>query len=364
MSEPRTPLPFPPLSGFDAILDARTPSEFAEDRIPGAVNVPALTNEERAEVGRMHQQDAFSARRRGAGLLAVNIARHLEERLADFPKSWRPLVYCWRGGQRSGAMAEVMRRVGWRAERLEGGYKRYRGWVMEELSSRPGMFSFAMIAGRTGTGKTRLLHALREAGAQVLDLEGLANHRGSVFGGMGAQPSQRMFESRLLEALCGLDPGRAVFAEAESRKIGDIHIPCGMLRAMRSAPAVLLEAELGDRAGWIAAEYEMFSRDAGEFERALTRLEKYAGAGKLRVWRDLWGRGDFSGLAADMLESFYDVGYGKSLAANYPLAAQAPPVRLNPRDAESVKSAAAEFMGRFGGRQTGGNYPPADGKPL
>ena len=170
--------------------------------------------------------------------------------------------------------------MGWRAERLEGGYKRYRGWVMENCRRVRGMFSFAMIAGRTGTGKTRLLHALREAGAQVLDLEGLANHRGSVFGGMGAQPSQRMFESRLLEALCGLDPGRAVFAEAESRKIGDIHIPCGMLRAMRSAPAVLLEAELGDRAGWIAAEYEMFSRDAGEFERALTRLEKYAGAGE------------------------------------------------------------------------------------
>ena len=349
MSDVHSILPFPPLSGFDAALDARSPAEFAEDCIPGAINLPALSDAERAEVGKMHREDAFSARRRGAGLLAMNIARHLEERLSDYPKSWRPLVYCWRGGQRSGAMAEVLRRVGWRAERLEGGYKRYRGWVMEELSSCPGRFSFAMIAGRTGTGKTRVLRALGEMGAQVLDLEGLANHRGSVFGGVGAQPSQRMFESRLLSALCGLDSERTVFAEAESRKIGEIHLPSGMLRAMRSSPAVLLEAALGERAGWIASEYAEFSREGALFEGALLRLEKYADAGKLRRWRDLWGRGDYSDLAADMLESFYDVGYGKSLSANYPLAAESPPVRVNPLDAESVRSAAAELMGRFGG---------------
>ena len=347
-SAPFSVLPFPPLSGFDAALDARAPAEFAEDRIPGAMNVPALSDAERAEVGRMHKRDAFAARRRGAGMLAMNAARHLEERLAAFPKSWRPLVYCWRGGQRSGALAEIMRRVGWPAERLEGGYKRYRQWAMAELAARPARLRLAMLAGKTGTGKTRLLHALRDRGAQILDLEELANHRGSVFGGLGAQPSQRMFESRLLAALCGLDESRIVFAEAESRKIGEIHMPTGMLRAMRGAPAARVEAELENRAAWIAAEYEMFSRDDAEFERALSALERFAGAKKIREWREIHGRGNFAELAADMLESFYDVGYGKSLAANYPKAAESSAARMNPLDAESVKAAAAELARRFG----------------
>ena len=340
-------VPFPPLAGFDAALDARTPDEFAEDRIPGAVNLPALSNAERAEVGKLHQQDAFAARRRGAGMLAINAARHLEERLAEHPKSWRPLVYCWRGGQRSGALAEILRRVGWSAERLEGGYKRYRNWVMQELTSRPGRMSLVMLAGKTGTGKTRLLRALQECGAQILDLEGLANHRGSVFGGAGEQPSQRMFESNLLAALCALDPNRVAFAEAESRKIGDIHLPAGMLRAMRGAPAVLLEADLSERAQWIASEYESFSRDDHAFEGALAKLEKYAGAKKLREWRDLRARGDFAALAADMLESFYDKGYGKSLAANYPSALRAAPARVRPACPESARQTAAELIARF-----------------
>lgn len=352
-SESRLLVPFPPLSGFDAALDARTPDEFAEDRVPGAVNLPALSNAERAEIGRLHRRDAFAARRRGAGMLAMNAARHLEERLAAHPKSWRPLVYCWRGGQRSGALAEILRRVGWPAEQLEGGYKRYRSWVMEELKSRPARMSLAMIAGKTGTGKTRLLHALRECGAQILDLEGLANHRGSVFGGMrggSGQPSQRMFESNLLAALCGLDENRVVFAEAESRKIGGIHLPAGMLRAMRGAPAVLLESDLPERAQWIAREYESFSRDDGAFEDALTKLEKYAGAKKLREWRELRKRGDFIALAADMLESFYDKGYGKSLAANYPSALRGVPARMNPNDSESARETARELMTRFSGQ--------------
>ena len=347
MPDPFPLLPFPPLSGFDAALDARTPDEFAEDRIPGAINLPALSNEERAEIGRAHRSDPFTARRRGAGLLAMNVARHLEKQLAGHPKSWRPLVYCWRGGQRSGAMTEVLRRVGWKAEQLEGGYKRYRGWVMQELRETPGRLSLAMIAGKTGTGKTRLLQTLRESGAQVLDLEALANHRGSVFGGMGAQPSQRMFESRLLAALCGLDPRRVVFAEAESRKIGGIHIPPGMLQAMRGAPAVLLESDLENRAEWIASEYGMFSRDAAAFERALSPLEKYAGARKVGEWKAAHRRGDFSALAADMLKSFYDVGYGKSLAANYPAATKSAPAQMNPLDPKSVRQTAETLIARF-----------------
>ena len=348
MSPPPAFPPFPPLAGCDAVVDARTPEEFADDHIPGAVNLPALSGKQRAEVGLAHKTDPFSARRRGAGMLAANLAEHLEKHLAEFPKSWKPLVYCWRGGQRSGAMVEVMRRVGWRAEQLDGGYKRYRQWVLAELKTRPATLRLVAVAGKTGTGKTVLLSALRNIGAQVADLEALANHRGSVFGGMGKQPSQRMFESRLLAALCAPDPARPVFVEAESRKIGGLHLPSALLSAMRSAPAVRVESDLSDRAAHIAAEYEMFSRDDESFERALSSLEKYAGANKLGEWRAFRARGLFAALAADMLESFYDVGYGKSLSANYPSALRADPVRMNPRDAESVANAAKEIAGKFG----------------
>jgi tRNA 2-selenouridine synthase len=216
------------LTSFDDLIDARSPSEYHEDHLPGAISLPVLDDEERARVGTLYKQDSpFAARRLGAALVSRNIARHLETALAGKPRAWRPLVYCWRGGKRSGALAHVLREVGWAARTLEGGYRAYRRWVVAELAAQPARFAYRVVHGATGSGKSRLLRALARAGAQVLDLEALAAHRGSVLGGLPGepQPSQKRFESRLYAALAALDPGRPVYVEGESRKIGQLQVP-------------------------------------------------------------------------------------------------------------------------------------------
>src|SRR6185503_8955373 len=211
------------LENCDAIIDTRSPAEFSEDHIPGAMSCPVLDNEERARVGTIYKQvSPFDAKKIGAALVARNIARHVEDSFKEKPKAWKPLVYCWRGGKRSGAMAHVLREVGWEARTLEGGYKAYRRYVVDSLAALPARFTFRVIHGVTGSGKSRMLRALQAAGAQVLDLEGLAAHRGSVLGGLPerAQPSQKWFESLLLKELQSLSASRPVFVEGESKKIG------------------------------------------------------------------------------------------------------------------------------------------------
>src|SRR3954462_251566 len=229
---------------FDAIIDARTPAEYALDHIPGAVSAPVLDDAERVEVGTLYKQvSAFEAKKRGAALVARNVSRHIESLFKGNAKRWKPLVYCWRGGKRSGAMAHILREVGWDAATLEGGYRSYRRWVVGQLERLPGRLDFRVIHGPTGSGKSRLLAALEKAGAQALDLEGLAAHRGSVLGTLPdrPQPSQKWFESQLLQALADLDPGRPVFVEGESRKIGEVQVPSALIERMRASPCIALD---------------------------------------------------------------------------------------------------------------------------
>jgi tRNA 2-selenouridine synthase len=213
---------------FDAIIDARSPAEYAEDHIPGAISAPVLDDAERAQVGTLYKQvSPFDAKKLGAALVAKNVSQHIEQRFKDNPKTWHPLVYCWRGGKRSGAMAHILREIGWNADTLEGGYKAYRRWVVQQLETLPERFELRVIHGPTGSGKSRLLHALRRAGAQVLDLEDLAAHRGSVLGNLPdrPQPSQKMFESLLLKVLSALEEAKPVYVEGESKKIGELQVP-------------------------------------------------------------------------------------------------------------------------------------------
>lgn len=189
---------------FDAVIDVRSPAEFADDHIPGAINLPVLNDDERARVGTIYKQESpFAARKVGAALVSRNIARHLDEHFADKPKEYRPLVYCWRGGQRSGSFAIILSQIGFRATVLGGGYKTYRGQVMDGLREVSGRFEFRVLAGRTGSGKTRVLREMAALGGQVLDLEELAVHRGSLLGSEPGcpQPPQRLFESLLYQRL-------------------------------------------------------------------------------------------------------------------------------------------------------------------
>jgi tRNA 2-selenouridine synthase len=230
------------LAGFDAVIDVRSPAEFADDHAPGAINLPVLSNDERTVVGTIYvQQSRFTARRLGAAIIARNVAAHLEGPLADKPGSFRPLVYCWRGGQRSHAMATILSEVGWRTTVLDGGYRTWRRHVTARLYDGALGLRFVVIDGQTGTGKTEVLARLAAAGAQVLDLEDIAAHRGSLFGALPGrpQPSQKLFESELLAQIDGFDPDRPVFVEAESSKVGERMIPPALWSRMALAPRSL-----------------------------------------------------------------------------------------------------------------------------
>ena len=226
-----------PQGGFDTVIDVRSPAEFADDHLPGAVNWPVLSDEERHVVGTLYVQTSpLAARKLGAALVSRNIASTLESHVQDKPREWRPLVYCWRGGQRSGSLALVLAQIGFRTSQLQGGYKAFRARVRDDLALQPGQFAYRVLCGRTGSGKTRLLRALREAGAQVLDLEGLACHRGSILGAMPGQPqpSQKRFDTLVWQALAGFDPARPVFVESESAKIGSLRVPETLLDEMHA----------------------------------------------------------------------------------------------------------------------------------
>jgi tRNA 2-selenouridine synthase len=217
--------------GHDCVIDVRSPAEFDDDHLPGAINLPVLDNAEHALVGTIYkQQSAFAARKVGAALVARNAARHIEGALAHHDKSWRPLVYCWRGGQRSGAFATILSNIGWRVGVVEGGYKTWRRLVTQVLDT-PVVHRLLLLDGNTGTAKTAVLGRLASCGAQVVDLESLAHHRGSLFGHHAlAQPSQRSFESSVARALSSADMSRVLFLEAESARIGVLHLP-GRLRS-------------------------------------------------------------------------------------------------------------------------------------
>jgi tRNA 2-selenouridine synthase len=303
------------LAVFDAIIDVRSPSEFAEDHLPGAISLPVLDDAERAQVGTIYVQDSrFRARRIGAALVARNVARHLETALADKPGDFKPLVYCWRGGQRSGAMATILAQVGWRTAVLAGGYKTYRRQVKTRLYDDEPALRLLLLEGRTGSGKTEILGRLAARGVQVLDLEGLAGHRGSVFGGHAGrpQPSQKMFESRLLAALDALDLSRPVVAEAEASKVGDRMVPPAVWKAMAIAPRIQISAPLGERARYICGHYKDVVADRAAFEAALARLPVYPGRKALAAWRALADAGDLEALASDLIANHYDPAYDRS----------------------------------------------------
>ncbi|HQN50649.1 MAG TPA: tRNA 2-selenouridine(34) synthase MnmH [Phenylobacterium sp.] len=303
------------LSKYDAILDVRSPGEFDEDHIPGAENLPVLDNAERAEVGTIYVQESrFLARRIGAAHVARNIARHLETALTDRPASFRPLIYCWRGGQRSNAMATILSQVGWPVTLLTGGYKTYRRRVTARLYDESQDLNLILLDGHTGVAKTEILHRLAARGVQTLDLEGLAAHRGSLFGAIAGrpQPSQKLFESRLLQALDRLDPSRPIVVEAESSKIGDRMTPPLLWRAMQAAPRIEISAGREARASYLVSAYRDVIENPAEMEAAFARLPTYPGRKRLEDWRALAAEGAFEDLAVALMELHYDPAYDRS----------------------------------------------------
>lgn len=332
------------LAGFDAIIDVRSPREFAEDHLPGAINCPVLDDDERALIGTLHNvESAFAARRRGAVLVARNIARHLEERFAAQPKGWRPLVYCWRGGQRSAAMVQVLTAVGWPARQLEGGYRAFRRQVIADLEVWPAEFALRVICGPTGSGKSRLLHHLSECGAQVLDLEAIAEHRGSVLGALpqSPQPTQKRFETRLWWALRQFDPRRPVFVESESRKVGQLRLPDALIEHMRAAECIRLQLDVGARVRLLRDEYAHFEADVPALLRQLDCLVGLHGHERVERWKQLAKARRWDDMVRLLLEEHYDPAYRRSLERNFRQSAQALEIRLDSESEADFARAAA-----------------------
>ncbi len=320
------------LDQFDQIIDVRSPSEFALDHIPGAINCPVLDNEERIRVGTMYKQvNAFEAKKVGAALVAKNIAQHIESQFLGHPRQWRPLIYCWRGGNRSGSMALILAKIGWPVVQLDGGYKAFREHINQCLPELVQLFQYRVVCGTTGSGKSRLLQALHASGAQVLDLEQLAAHRGSVLGDLPLepQPSQKAFETAIWNCLRRFDTKRVVYVESESRKVGNLRVPAELIDAARAADCVNLQTATDLRVSLLMEDYAFFIQNPDELIKRLNYLIPLHGKSKIQHWRDLANQSNMVDLVRELLESHYDPAYLRSISRNFPQIVESVPTSLH-----------------------------------
>lgn len=334
------------LNEFDTIIDARSEGEFTEDRLPGAVNWPSLHDGERVLVGTIYKQEsAFRAKKLGAALVFRNISAHVEREVVEKPKDWKPLIYCWRGGSRSGALGSVLDQIGFRVAMVDGGYRAYRTAVREQLEVLPARLDLRVVCGPTGSGKSRLLTALSAEGAQVLDLEALANHRGSVLGLVPGteQPTQKQFDSRVWLAMREADTRRPVYIESESKKIGNLRVPEELVLRMRSASCVWLELELDARVRLLLEDYDYFVKDTVSFCTLLDALRALRGNETVDAWQASAKAGNTAGAFRSLLVTHYDPLYRQSLDRNYADLAEGAP-RICWDGTERSLAAAARTM--------------------
>ncbi|MBV9387728.1 MAG: tRNA 2-selenouridine(34) synthase MnmH [Chroococcidiopsidaceae cyanobacterium CP_BM_ER_R8_30] len=307
---------------YSEIIDVRSKSEFVEDHIPGAINLPVLNDAERAEVGTIYKRCPFTARKTGAALVAKNISQHLVEHFAAKEKDYRPLVYCWRGGQRSNSLATVLTQIGWRVTVIEGGYKTYRAYVRDQLQQLSEQFNYRVLCGLTGSGKTHILGRLNQQGVQVLDLEALANHRGSLLGQEWesqplSQPSQKYFESLLLEQLRSFDPDWPVWVESESNKIGQVYLPQSLWQKMKQASCIEVQLPISARVQFLLQEYPHLMTHSDALKAKLELLKSRYGWQKLNQWYQMIDSGQWEIFVKDMIECHYDPTYSRSMQRDF-----------------------------------------------
>ena len=335
------------LADFDTLIDARSEDEFALDHLPGAINWPSLDNAERITIGTMYKQvNAFEAKKRGAALAARNIAAHIEREVIDKPRGWKPLVYCWRGGNRSGALATILGAIGFHVTLVDGGYKAWRAALVDDLPRLAERLSYRVVCGPTGSGKTRLLQALAAKGAQVLDLEALANHRSSVLGHIPGlpQPSQKGFDSLIWNALRGFDPARVVYVEAESKKVGNVRVPDALINAMRASPCLDLQLSDDQRVALLLEDYDFFVTDPAHFCQRLEALTELRGKDVVQAWQASVMAGDTPSVVLALLTQHYDPMYAASIRRNFKHHADALPCVLQDRSADALTALATQLI--------------------
>lgn len=335
------------LGDFDTLIDARTEDEHALDHVPGAVNWPTLNNAERITIGTMYKQvNAFEAKKRGAALSARNIAAHIEREVIDKPRTWKPLVYCWRGGNRSGALATILGAIGFHVTLIEGGYKAWRAALVENIPVQARRLNYRVVCGPTGSGKTRLLQTLRAQGAQVLDLEALANHRSSVLGHIPGvpQPSQKRFDSLVWDALRGFDAARPVFVESESKKVGNVRVPDALIDAMRESPCIDLVLSDEERVALLLEDYDFFVKDSEHFCQRLEALTELRGKAVVEAWIARVRSGQTPQVVLELLKQHYDPMYAASITRNFKFYHQAQRCELSNRSGDALGNAAARLI--------------------
>ncbi|HEX4855899.1 MAG TPA: tRNA 2-selenouridine(34) synthase MnmH [Limnobacter sp.] len=318
-------------SSFDLIIDARSPREYEEDHIPGAVNMPVVNNDEYAEVGTLHRTDKMAAYSIGVRYSLANIARHLSEDLPRYPKDGKVLVYCFRGGKRSKLWFDALETIGYDVQKLNGGWKAYRRWVNDQLETAPAAFKYHVLSGPTGCGKTRLLQALKTAGCQVIDLEGLARHRGSIIGGLPgvAQPSQKYFDTLLLQELGKCDPRRPVWVEAESKKIGNVQLPTSLMQAMRQGTTIRVHADMKQRVNLWREDYRHFEENPQGLLDRLHYIRSLVGGKEFEEWESLAQQGKMPELFERLMTNHYDPAYRRSILREFPAIDESPLIELH-----------------------------------
>ncbi|MEZ7957703.1 MAG: tRNA 2-selenouridine(34) synthase MnmH [Rubritalea sp.] len=301
------------LSEYSEIIDVRSPSEYALDHIPGAINLPVLDDAQRATVGEIYKSNPFEARRLGAALISANVSEHIQNKMMEHGIDYSPLLYCWRGGMRSRSFTFILKSIGWKPHVTQGGYRAFRKFIVddtEEIFLSEGL-NLQVLSGLTGVGKTRLLTAIHEQGSQVLDLEGLANHKGSLLGGTPSspQPAQKKFETDLWHQMKQFDLSKPIFTEAESNRIGNVHCPPALWKALKRSRVINVQLPVTERIKILREEYPHFQENAEELKLLLSKLIPLRGNEQVEEWNALINNQQWDNFVQSVLETHYDLCY-------------------------------------------------------
>lgn len=335
------------LDQFDAVIDARSEGEYALDHLPGAQNWPTLHDDERITIGTLYKQvSPFEARKLGGVVAARNIASNIEAHALDKPKHWAPLAYCWRGGQRSGSLSLVLDQIGFKVTLVEGGYKAFRAAMLEDIPQQAQRLQLEVVCGTTGCGKTRLLHALAAEGAQVLDLEGLANHRSSLLGAVPGlpQPTQKRFDTLVWNTLRRFDATRPVYVESESKKIGNLTLPMALVERMHASPCLQLSLPTEERIELLLEDYSHLVHDTTYFCQRLDVMAEFRGKAVVQGWKDQVLAGNFRPVVQDLLTQHYDPSYLKSMQNHFRHYSGARSITASNRSAEAMRELARALL--------------------